>query len=150
MGEFHEPQSHLLLFLYQLFHLSLQSRLQPQSHLQLQSHLQFLFRLQFVLEPEDPDDLTDIAERLEEKLGVYCRYISSDEFEGLCFRSINGWSEEPAEMFVISTEKIPDLLKQAYASREELVGEFRQYFKELPEDFNLETHIGYYSASIFC
>lgn len=102
------------------------------------------------IEPEAPDDLTDIAERLEEKLGVYCRYISSGEFEGLCFRSINGWSEEPAEMFVISTEKIPDLLKQAYASKEELVGEFRQYFKELPEDFNLETHIGYYSASIFC
>lgn len=102
---------------------------------------------------------------IDDNVFYWKAWDSDDVFEGaeLIFSGIEGvqfytldevwinkiWTqtEKDAPIIIIPAKNQPNLFRTAYASKEELYGEFQTRFgKYLPKDFDYKSHIGIYDA----
>ena len=80
-----------------------------------------------------------------------CRYYS-DEFDGRNFWGANGnINDEWITGLFFYADRQPGAFTTAYLNMDICICEFKEKIGQyMPDDFNWEDHIGYFSASIYC
>ena len=97
------------------------------------------------------DDVYELVEAQEDS--DHCWRFYDSDMEGKSFHPFvenEDAEEEPQEMLVIWALKQPEPFAAVYTP-EEIKKEFQDILKDnVPEDFNWDAHIGYFSCTVYC
>jgi len=99
------------------------------------------------------DDVYELIELGERDNWHVWRFYDA-EMEGKSFEPFadgKSYDEEPEEMLVIWASRALQPFSAAYSGPDEIRKEFQDIIgKYMPEDFDWDAHIGYFSCTIYC